>query len=84
MRGEGFFFSIELVKDRATKQPFTGEERRSLLSRVSAALFEAGLYCRTDDRGDPVIQLAPPLISGQAEFDTIEATLRGVLGEVGR
>ncbi|MGV7654302.1 aspartate aminotransferase family protein, partial [Mycobacterium kansasii] len=62
VRGEGFFFSIELVKDRATKQTFTGEERRSLLGRVSAALFEAGLYCRTDDRGDPVIQLAPPLI----------------------
>lgn len=82
MRGEGFFFSIELVKDQATKQTFTGEERRSLLSRVSAALWEAGLYCRTDDRGDPVIQLAPPLISGQAEFDTIEAILRAVLSEV--
>lgn len=81
VRGEGFFFSIELVKDRATKQTFTGEERRSLLGRVSAALFEAGLYCRTDDRGDPVIQLAPPLISSQAEFDTIEATLHAVLSK---
>ena len=47
--------------------------------RVSSALFEAGLYCRTDDRGDSVIQLAPPLISGQAEFDTIESILRAVL-----
>jgi adenosylmethionine-8-amino-7-oxononanoate aminotransferase len=46
---------------------------------VSAGLFEAGLYCRTDDRGDSVIQLAPPLISGQTEFDTIEAILRSVL-----
>ncbi|KZS62113.1 aspartate aminotransferase family protein [Mycobacterium ostraviense] len=82
VRGEGFFFSIELVKDQATKQTFTGDERRSLLSRVSAALFEAGLYCRTDDRGDPVIQLAPPLVSGQAEFDTIESVLRAVLGEM--
>lgn len=72
---------MELVKDRATKQTFTDSERRALLGRVGAALFEAGLYCRTDDRGDSVIQLAPPLISGQAEFDTIEAALRGVLSD---
>ena len=55
----------------------------ALLGVVSSALFEAGLYCRTDDRGDSVIQLAPPLISGQTEFDTIEAILRSVLTEVG-
>ncbi|HEY9304458.1 MAG TPA: aminotransferase class III-fold pyridoxal phosphate-dependent enzyme, partial [Mycobacterium sp.] len=81
VRGEGYFYGIELVKDKATKQTFTDAERRSLLGHVSSALFEAGLYCRTDDRGDSVIQLAPPLISGQAEFDTIEAILRSVLTE---
>ena len=48
---------------------------------MSPALFEAGLYCRTDDRGDPVVQVAPPLISGEAEFDTIESILRSVLTE---
>src|SRR6201995_5305716 len=79
VRGEGYFFGIELVKDQATRQTFTADERQSLLSHVSSALFEAGLYCRTDDRGDSVIQLAPPLISGQAEFDAIESILRGVL-----
>nr|WP_081292991.1 aspartate aminotransferase family protein [Mycobacterium colombiense] len=79
VRGEGFFYGVELVKDKATKQTFTDEERGPLLGRVGAALFEAGLYCRTDDRGDSVIQLAPPLISGQTEFDTIEAILREVL-----
>ncbi|BBX74666.1 putative aminotransferase [Mycobacterium shinjukuense] len=82
VRGEGYFFGIELVKDRATKQTFTDAERAALLGRLSAALLDAGLYCRTDDRGDSVIQLAPPLISGQDEFDTIESILRGVLGEV--
>ncbi|MFY9764235.1 MAG: aminotransferase class III-fold pyridoxal phosphate-dependent enzyme, partial [Mycobacterium sp.] len=81
VRGEGYFYGVELVKDQATKQTFTDEERKSLLSRVSSAVFEAGLYCRTDDRGDSVIQLAPPLISGQTEFDTIEAILRSVLTE---
>ena len=81
VRGEGFFYGVELVKDKATRQTFTDSERRPLLARVGSALFEAGLYCRTDDRGDSVVQLAPPLISGQAEFDTIEATMRGVLHE---
>jgi adenosylmethionine-8-amino-7-oxononanoate aminotransferase len=81
VRGEGFFYGVELVKDQATRQTFSDDERRPLLARVSAALFEAGLYCRTDDRGDSVIQLAPPLISGQAEFDLIEAALRGVLSD---
>jgi adenosylmethionine-8-amino-7-oxononanoate aminotransferase len=82
VRGEGFFFGIELVKDQATKQKFSNDERSSLLAKVSTALFEAGLYCRTDERGDSVIQLAPPLISGQAEFDAIESILRGVLSEI--
>ena len=41
-------------------------------------MFEAGLICRADDRGDPVIQISPPLIAGQAEFDEIV----GILGEV--
>lgn len=59
IRGEGYFFGIELVKDQATKQTFTDDERARLLGQVSAALFEAGLYCRTDDRGDPVVQVAP-------------------------
>ncbi|MDM4140865.1 MULTISPECIES: aspartate aminotransferase family protein [Mycobacterium] len=81
VRGEGFFYGVELVKDQATKQTFSDDERRPLLARVSSALFEAGLYCRTDDRGDSVIQLAPPLISGQAEFDLIEAALRAVLSD---
>ena len=84
IRGEGYFYSIELVKDEATKQRFTDEERKALLARVSSELFEAGLYCRTDDRGDSVIQLAPPLISGQAEFDTIESILRAVLTEASK
>jgi adenosylmethionine-8-amino-7-oxononanoate aminotransferase len=82
VRGEGYFFGIELVKDKATKETFTGEEAERLLRGfLSKALFEGGLYCRADDRGDPVVQLAPPLIAGQAEFDEMEQILRGVLTE---
>jgi adenosylmethionine-8-amino-7-oxononanoate aminotransferase len=82
VRGDGYFFGIELVKDKATKATFDAEESERLLRGfLSKALFEAGLYCRADDRGDPVIQLAPPLTVGQAEFDEIEAILRSVLTE---
>ncbi|MEE1622598.1 aspartate aminotransferase family protein [Zafaria sp. Z1313] len=82
VRGEGYFYGIELVKDKATKETFTDEESEHLLRGfLSTALFEAGLYCRADDRGDPVVQLAPPLTIGQAEFDEIESILRSVLVE---
>ena len=82
VRGEGFFYGIELVKDRTTRETFTPDECEHLLRGfLSKALFEAGLYCRADDRGDPVVQLAPPLTIGQAEFDDIEQRLRSVLTE---
>ena len=82
VRGAGYFYGIELVKDKATKETFNDDEcERLLRGFLSKALFEAGLYCRADDRGDPVIQLAPPLIAGQKEFDDIESILRGVLTE---
>jgi hypothetical protein len=85
VRGEGFFYGIELVKDKATKETFSDEESERLLRGfLTPALFEAGLYCRADDRGDPVVQLAPPLISGQKEFDAIYQILRGVLDEASR
>jgi adenosylmethionine-8-amino-7-oxononanoate aminotransferase len=80
VRGEGFFYGIELVKDKATRETFDDDESERLLRGfLSKALFDAGLYCRADDRGDPVIQLSPPLIIGPPEFDLIEATLRTVL-----
>ena len=82
VRGEGFFFGIELVKDKATKETFDADESERLLRGfLSKALFEAGLYCRADDRGDPVVQLAPPLVAGSAEFDEMEQILRSVLTE---
>jgi adenosylmethionine-8-amino-7-oxononanoate aminotransferase len=84
VRGEGFFYGIELVKDKATRETFNEDESERLLRGfLSAALFEAGLYCRADDRGDPVVQLAPPLISGPKEFDEIYGILHRVLSEAG-
>ena len=82
VRGEGYFYGIELVKDKETKETFDDAEcERLLRGFLSGALFEAGIYCRADDRGDPVIQLSPPLICGQEHFDEIEEILRKVLTE---
>jgi adenosylmethionine-8-amino-7-oxononanoate aminotransferase len=82
VRGEGYFFGIELVKDKATKETFTEQESTRLLAEtLSPMLWENGLYCRADDRGDPVIQLAPPLTIGPAEFEEIGGILRDVLSE---
>ena len=82
VRGDGYFYGIELVKDKATKTTFDEDESERLLRGfLSKALFDAGLYCRADDRGDPVVQLAPPLIAGQEQFDEIEQILRSVLTE---
>ncbi|MCD4524837.1 aspartate aminotransferase family protein [Nocardioides sp. cx-173] len=80
VRGDGYFYGIELVKDQATKETFTAEEcERLLFGFVSKQLYAEGLYCRADDRGDPVVQLAPPLIADQSHFDEIEQILRVVL-----
>jgi adenosylmethionine-8-amino-7-oxononanoate aminotransferase len=82
VRGAGFFYGIELVKDKATRETFSAtESERVLRGFLSSALFENGLYCRADDRAEPVIQFSPPLICGQAQFDEIEQVLRKVLSE---
>jgi len=85
VRGAGYFHAIELVKDRETKLSFTDEESETLLRGfLSGELFRRGLICRADDRGDPVIQLAPPLIAGPEHFAEIEGVLRPVLEEASR
>jgi adenosylmethionine-8-amino-7-oxononanoate aminotransferase len=82
VRGAGYFQAIELVKDKETKESFNDEESEKLLRGfLSAELFKRGLICRADDRGDPVIQLAPPLICDTEQFDEIHDVLSGVLTE---
>ncbi len=80
VRGNGYFWSVELVKDQGRKEPFSRADcERVLRGFIGPALWEAGVYCRPDDRGQAVVQFAPPLISGQGEFDQIEAAMRTVL-----
>ena len=79
LRGTGYFYALELVKDKDSRETFSDEEcERLLRGFLSNALFDAGLICRADDRGDPVIQISPPLVAGQDEFDE----MTGILGDV--
>jgi adenosylmethionine-8-amino-7-oxononanoate aminotransferase len=79
LRGTGFFYALELVKDKETRETFSDEECETLLRGfLSPRLFESGLICRADDRGDPVVQISPPLVAGQEQFDEIA----GILGDV--
>jgi adenosylmethionine-8-amino-7-oxononanoate aminotransferase len=79
LRGTGFFYALELVKNKETRESFSDVEcERLIRGFLTPRMFEAGLICRADDRGDPVIQISPPLIAGKAEFDE----LVGILGEV--
>ncbi len=82
VRGTGFFYAVELVKDKETRESFSHEECETLLRGfLSPRLFERGLICRSDDRGDPVVQISPPLVAGQHEFDQIVSILGDVLAE---
>jgi adenosylmethionine-8-amino-7-oxononanoate aminotransferase len=84
VRGAGYFQAIELVRDRDTKRSFSHEESETLLRGfLSGELYRRGLICRADDRGDPVVQLSPPLVAGAEQFAEIEAILREVLTEAG-
>jgi adenosylmethionine-8-amino-7-oxononanoate aminotransferase len=81
LRGTGFFYALELVKNKETRETFSDEECETLLRGfLSPRLFESGLICRADDRGDPVVQISPPLVAGQEQFDEITGILGDVLG----
>ena len=82
VRGAGYLFALELVKDKETRETFSDEESETLLRGfLSGRLFERGLICRADDRGDPVVQISPPLVAGKQEFDEIVGILGDVLAE---
>ena len=84
VRGTGFFYAVELVKDKETRETFSDEECETLLRGfLSPRLFERGLICRADDRGDPVVQISPPLVATQSEFDEMTGILGDVLAEAG-
>jgi adenosylmethionine-8-amino-7-oxononanoate aminotransferase len=82
LRGTGFFYALELVKNKETRETFDDDECETLLRGfLSPRIFERGLICRADDRGDPVVQISPPLVATQQEFDELVSILGDVLAE---
>src|SRR4051794_777246 len=82
VRGAGYFQALEMVPDPASDATFTAEQREELLRGfLLPRFYEAGLIARADDRGDPVVQLAPPLVARDAELDELADVLRAVLTE---
>jgi len=82
IRGAGYFYGIELVKDSASGERFSKRECKRLLGEIlSPRTFELGLICRTEDKAEPVIQLAPPLVAGPEEFREIVRILRQAITE---
>src|SRR6201996_5418690 len=84
VRGTGYFYALELVPDKDTGAQFTDEQSEVLLRGVlSGELYRNGLICRADDRGDPLVQLSPPLIAGPEQFDEIVSILHPILTQAG-
>jgi adenosylmethionine-8-amino-7-oxononanoate aminotransferase len=84
VRGAGFFWAVELVKDEDDRRFDRGERDELLRSYLPRRLREAGLIARCDDRGDAVLQIAPPLISDSDLLDEIVARLTDVLRDAGK
>jgi adenosylmethionine-8-amino-7-oxononanoate aminotransferase len=81
LRGVGFFYALELVKDKETRARFASEEIPPMLAWIRAQFLERGIICRVDERGDPVVQFSPPLVAARAEVDEMVSIVGGVLAE---
>ncbi len=69
--------AIELVRDQETRASFDGPAAEWLLKDVlSEELWNRGLICRLDDRAEPIVQIAPPLVASAELIEEIAAILR--------
>ena len=81
VRGSGFFFAVELVPDGGEGR-FTTRQREVLIRRMLPdTLRGRGVLARVYDRAEPLLQIAPPLISDRALLDTIVDVIDEVLAE---
>jgi adenosylmethionine-8-amino-7-oxononanoate aminotransferase len=81
VRGAGFFWSLELVRDGDNARFDEDERERLLRGFLAGRLLEEGLIARGDDRGDTVLTLAPPLICGEAELQEMVDKTEAVLAD---
>jgi adenosylmethionine-8-amino-7-oxononanoate aminotransferase len=81
VRGEGYFWALELVRDTDNTRYSAEERERLLRGFLTKRLLEAGLIARPDDRGDACLHLAPPLICGKPEIDEMVEKTEAVLAD---
>jgi adenosylmethionine-8-amino-7-oxononanoate aminotransferase len=80
VRGAGYLYSLELVRDRVTKEPLSRRDKAILRSTLAPELRAAGLIVRVDEAN---VEIAPPLIAGPEHFDEIVSLLRPALAAAG-
>ncbi|WP_411880877.1 aspartate aminotransferase family protein [Polaromonas sp. YR568] len=85
IRGRGFFWGIELVKDRDSKTPF--DPKLQLHARIKKTAMANGLLCypfggTVDGRSGDHVLLAPPYIATAQDLGLIAGRLRASLDEV--
>ncbi|OWY10960.1 aspartate aminotransferase family protein [Thioclava sp. F42-5] len=82
LRGVGYMWALEAVKDRESKTPFDGS--LSVSERIANACTDQGLICRP--LGQSVV-LCPPFILTEPQmdemFEKLERALKKVFAEVG-
>jgi adenosylmethionine-8-amino-7-oxononanoate aminotransferase len=84
VRGAGFFWAFELANGDPERRFDAQERERLLRGFLPRRLRDAGLIARPDDRGDVVLQIAPPLISSREQLEEMIAALGEVLDDAGR
>jgi len=84
VRGAGFFWAVEMVSDSGNTRLDQAQRDKLIRGFLPKRFREAGLIARTDDRGDAVMQIAPPLISDAALLDEIVDRLGDVLTDAGK
>jgi adenosylmethionine-8-amino-7-oxononanoate aminotransferase len=83
VRGCGFFWAVELVGDEQNRRFDADERERLVRGFLPGRLLRAGMIARPDDRGDSVVQVAPPLISNAQQLDEMVDGLAEALTEAG-
>ncbi len=82
VRGDGFFWGIELVADQGSKLRFSPEKQAELAgATLPRMLMEHGMYCRIDTRGDFLLHFAPPVSTPESALADAVGDLRAVLTE---
>ena len=82
VRGEGYFYGLELMTDREADVEFSDDEKlRVTRSLLPGLMQRAGLMTRADDRGPAMLMLSPPLVADREVLDELLGMVDTVLDQ---